>query len=97
MVFFDRAFVCVIDSNPLENDMQIWHCGQDVKAKPAWTRLFQISLAKFDLSRLLTRKRWVALSLAGILLVTSAAQAAVVTVVSSGGFCRSVSGARSEI
>ena len=25
-------------SNPLENDMQIWHCGQDVKAEPAWIR-----------------------------------------------------------
>ena len=30
--------------------MQIWHCGQDVKAEPAWIRLFQISLAKLDLS-----------------------------------------------
>ena len=66
--------------------MQIWHCGQDVKAEPAWIRLFQISRAKLDLSPLLTWKRWIALSLAGILLVTSAAQAAVVTVVSSGGF-----------
>ena len=51
-----------------------------------WIRLFQISLAKLDLNPLWTVKRWVALSLAGILLVTGAAQAAVVTVVSSGGF-----------
>ena len=66
--------------------MQISHCGQDAKAEPAWIRLFQISLAKLDLSPLLTRKRWVTLSLAGVLLVTNAAEAAVVTVVSSGGF-----------
>jgi molybdate transport system substrate-binding protein len=51
-----------------------------------YLRLFQISLAKLDLSLLWTRKRWVALSLASILLVTGTAQAAVVTVVSSGGF-----------
>jgi molybdate transport system substrate-binding protein len=80
--------------------MQIWHRDQDVKSEPAWIRpgssgsggaspylrLFQIGLAKLHLSLLWTRKRWVALSLAGILLVTSTAQAAVVTVVSSGGF-----------
>ena len=65
--------------------MQIWHCGQDVKAEPAWIRFFQISLAKLDLSPLWTRKRWVALSLAGILLVTSAAQAAVVRAAAEAG------------
>jgi molybdate transport system substrate-binding protein len=86
MVFFDRAFVCVIDFKSPGNYMQIWHCVQDIKMESTWIRLFQISLAKLDLSPLWTRKRWVALSLAGILLVTSAAQAAVVTVVSSGGF-----------
>jgi molybdate transport system substrate-binding protein len=51
-----------------------------------WIWLFQISLAKLDMGLLWTRKRWVVLNLAGILLVTGTAQAAVVTVVSSGGF-----------
>jgi molybdate transport system substrate-binding protein len=69
--------------------------NQDVKAEPAsqtdspmsnWIWLFQISLAKLDMGLLWTRKRWVVLNLAGILLVTGTAQAAVVTVVSSGGF-----------
>jgi molybdate transport system substrate-binding protein len=87
-------------SNPRENNMQIWHRDQEAKSEPPWIRpgspgsggtkrylgLFQICLAKLHLSFIWTRKRWVALSLAGILLVTSSAQAAVVTVVSSGGF-----------
>jgi molybdate transport system substrate-binding protein len=66
--------------------MQIWHRGQDVKPEPAWIWLYRISLAKLDLSLLWTMTRGLALRLAGILFVTGTVQAAVVTVVSSGGF-----------
>jgi molybdate transport system substrate-binding protein len=80
--------------------MQIGRRSQDVKPEPAWIRpgnpgsggaapylrLFQIGLAKLNLGLLWTRKRWVALSLVSISLVTGTAQAAVVTAVSSGGF-----------
>jgi molybdate transport system substrate-binding protein len=55
-------------------------------SEPVWIWLFQISSAKLDGGVLWIRKRWVALSFAGLLLVTGTAQAAVVTVVSSGGF-----------
>jgi molybdate transport system substrate-binding protein len=66
--------------------MEIWYRGPDVKSEPPWIWLFRISPAKLDWNLLCTMTRWVARSLAGILLVTGTVQAAVVTVVSSGGF-----------
>jgi molybdate transport system substrate-binding protein len=55
-------------------------------AEPDWIWLFQIHMVKRVLSLLSSMTRGIGLSFAGILLVTGALQAAVVRVVSSGGF-----------